>query len=218
MLSAMRIVLACSLSALVPPVAADVHQCLDDAGKVLLTDTVCPPGYRLNLTVRAHPAPAPALQQKPAVQQAMTSAVAAEPGVIDIPAIGSEAELARLEAENRRLQAALDEQRLDTLERRLDARADPPQTYGGLPVPLWIAPAIPVCRDGRHCPPRQETAKPIERPYQGCGTFGCTPTLTHAPWDAQQRHRAAQRSRNIADPSHTSLPRTAARRSASAHR
>ncbi|MCW5620045.1 MAG: hypothetical protein KIS79_02930 [Burkholderiales bacterium] len=149
----------------------------------------------------------------------MASPVTVKPDAIDTRASGTEAELARLQAENRRLQAAFHEQRLDTLEQRLDARGDSPQAYGGLPVPLWVAPAIPVCRDGRHCPPpRPQTAKPIERPYQGCGTFGCTPTLTHAPWDAQQRHRAAPRSRDIADPSHTSLPRAAARRSASAHR
>lgn len=212
MLFAMRILLVCMLSAFVPTAAADVHQCLDSAGKVLLTDAPCPSGYRLNLTVRAQAAPAPPVPQETA------SAAAVEPAAIDSRPLDAGAELARLEAENRRLHTALSERRLETLERRLDAFGDRSETYGGFPSPLWITPAVPVCRDGKHCAPRPRLGKPIERPYQGCGTFGCTPTFTHAPWDAQQRHRAAHRVRGTADPSHPSLPRTAVRRGTSVHR
>jgi len=162
------------------PAHADVFRCVggtDD--NVLLTDRPCPAGYRTELVVESvEPARLPA-----PLPQAPVEAAIANP----TPPRASEAapDLSRLEEENRQLREALADQRLDRIEQRLDDLADRPDTqvYGTIGVPIGV-PHTRLCRDGRrHCtsPPRKP--KVVERPYRGCGTFGCTPRIQRAPWD-----------------------------------
>jgi len=46
----------------------------------------------------------------------------------------------------------------------------------------------PRCRDGGRCgsPRAPRAPRVVEREAGGCGTFGCTPSLTRAPWDDER--------------------------------
>jgi hypothetical protein len=176
-------ILFCALSIAAMTSRADVTQCVDDSGKLLLTDAFCPPGYRANLVVSVPPpAPPPAL--------AMPSA--SEPDA-------AQGDVARLEAENRRLRDALAAQRLERLEgveRRLDALDEwpQPQVFGVMPGPLYALPRHRDCPDGKRCgsAPHPRRSEPVTRSREDCGTFGCTPSVIRSPWDGE---------RNAFDPS-----------------
>jgi hypothetical protein len=203
------------------PAAADVYQCLGAEGKMLLTDSACPPGYRTNLVV-SEPEP----QVVAAVPQPATGALPpadASAAAMDRRVLEAEAEAERLrdQLEIERLRSDLVRDRLDAIEDHLDAMYDPYTVYGGLAVPLLVTPKPRfhgphgkpdrlhdkpgklhdrrACRD---CRPRLVDGKPrdakprvVDRhASRGCGTFGCTPTITHAPWDFPRRgERRAQR-------------------------
>ena len=171
----LKLLLAGALSLIALPAHADVFRCVSAGDEVLLTDRPCPAGYRTELVVESVevPAPPPPTQAPGALPDGRSTAAAESPA------------RDRLEEENRRLREALAEERLERIEQRLDALADRPdlQVYGTVGIPIGVPHARP-CRDGsRHCisPPRPP--KVVERPYRGCGTFGCTPTITRTPWD-----------------------------------
>ncbi|HEY7760941.1 MAG TPA: DUF4124 domain-containing protein [Burkholderiales bacterium] len=192
---------------------ADVYQCIGATGKMLLTDSVCPPGYRTNLVVSdPQPQAVAAAPQPPAgaLPSATASAAAMDRRVLEAEA---EADRLRDQLEIERLRSELVRDRLDAIEDHLGALNDPQVVYGGLAVPLLVAPKsrfdaphgkLHDRRPCRDCGPRFDgktrdgsprhgrlrDAKPRIVPRQArrdCGTFGCTPTITHAPWDYPRR-------------------------------
>ncbi len=171
----LKLLLAGALSLIALPAHADVFRCVSEGDEVLLTDRPCPAGYRTELVVESVEVPAPPPPtQAPGALPDGRSTVAAESPARD-----------RLEEENRRLREALAEERLERIEQRLDALADRPdlQVYGTVGIPIGVPHPRP-CRDGsRHCISPPHPPKVVERPYRGCGTFGCTPTITRTPWD-----------------------------------
>jgi hypothetical protein len=175
--------LSCNLA------SAEVFQCLDEAGKILLTDAGCPPGYNVNLVVgEPRGVEDDELAYREQAEQRMALA--------DAERRAAEAEAARLRAElqAQRMREAPQEERMDTLDRKLDSLLERPQVYGGtavVPVPAlpWCGPAG---RPWVDCRPRPRPVKPpVARPHardaDRCGTFGCTPGITHAPWDDDRR-------------------------------
>ncbi len=163
----------------------DVRQCIDAAGSMLLTDAACPSGYRAVLVIDV---PAPSVTA-PVVQ--LPTPGPGQPSSEKAPSNeGTHAlELERLEAENSQLRASLAAQRLDRIEQRLDALAVWPEvhSFGVLPLPQRSVRGH-HCDGERRCdvsrvhrPPR-----PVERADGGCGTFGCTPSLTRSQWDRER--------------------------------
>lgn len=182
----------CSLCLTCAPSRADVRQCLGEQGSMVLTDAACPSGYREGIIVPSRPtaagrasahestqappgsaSPPQSLQQSPAGDRTETTP--------DTPA----RDLARLEAENRSAREALDAHRLERPEPRFDALDDRAHVefFGVLPAPLIALPGARHCRCG-DCAVRRPRS--VERPDGGCGTFGCTPTLTRTPWDGER--------------------------------
>jgi len=161
---------------------ADVSECVDQSGRVVLTDAACPEGFHARVVVpaplRAEPAP-DLSRQIPRVAPVLPAQDARGPE-------RTAAELERLNAENARLRDALQAQRLDRVEQRLDALGDwsAPQVFGTFPVPVYAFPHRRPCAHGK-CgaakPPRPPQR--VDRPDGGCGTFGCTPSVTRTPWD-----------------------------------
>jgi hypothetical protein len=169
---------------------AEVFQCVDAEGRVLLTDAGCPPGFNLNLVVAEPP-------------YSEDEAVAWREEAEDRAAL-AEAERRAAEAEAARLRAALEaerqhdgaqQDRIEALDRKLDALLDRPQVYGGAAV--VPVPALPWCGSGagrpwvdcrpRRDPPKARVFRPDAR--EDCGTFGCPPRITHAPWDDERMQR-----------------------------
>jgi hypothetical protein len=177
---------------------AEVYQCLDAGGKMLLTDSPCPPGYTANLVVGHPPSPEEdglayrdEAEQRAADEEARRRA--------------AEAEVARLRAElaTERRKDDVQQDRIDQLDRKLDALLQQPEVYGGTvyggtavaPVPGW-----PVCGPGGRpwvdCRPNRPGVEPkphVLRPEarnssngksaQDCGIAGCTPGITRFPSD-----------------------------------
>jgi hypothetical protein len=191
----MRIMLCAASSACVLAFAsaaagAEVFKCVDAGGKVLLTDAGCPPGYRVNLVVG----------DPRAAQDDLAYSEDAERRALEADARRreAEAEAARLRAElDAQRRQDLDQQdRLEALDRKLDTLLDRPEIYGGAAV--VPVPALPLCGpNGRpwvDCRPPRERPKPqVHRPGESsardpyCGIAGCTPSITHAPWDDERR-------------------------------
>jgi hypothetical protein len=210
-----------------PAARADVYQCIGAEGKMLLTDSACPPGYRTNLVV-SDPQPQ-VVAAAPQPTAGATPPASASTAAMDRRALEAEAEADRLrdQLEIERLRSDLVRNRLDAIEDHLDAMSDPYTVYGGLAVPLLVTPKPRFhgphgkpdrfhdkpgklhdrspCRD---CRPRlvdgkgrvdgkARDVKPRVVPRHArrdCGTFGCTPTITHAPWDFPRRgERRTQR-------------------------
>jgi hypothetical protein len=181
---------ACALALAPGSSGAEVFQCVDASGKVLLTDSGCPPGYRVNLVVGEPRSAQDDLAYSEDAQQRALDAEARN------RAAEAEAERlrAQLDAERRR---DLDQQdRLEALDRKLDALLDRPEVYGGTAV--VPVPALPLCGpNGRpwvDCrPPRERPKVQVHRPGENgardpyCGIAGCTPGITHAPWDDERR-------------------------------
>jgi hypothetical protein len=194
-----RPMLVIALLLAAPAARADVYQCIDAAGKVLLTDSVCPPGYRTNLVV-SEPQSVAAAPQAPSAQAAGVSDPA---GAMERRRLEAEAEadLLRDQLEMERQRSELARERLEAIEDKLDALADVPTVYGGVAVPLLVAPKLRpralhgksakphdrrLCRDcGSRFDAKRRVAPRDTR--RECGMFGCAPTLTHAPWDDQRR-------------------------------
>lgn len=187
----------CALALACTPAGGEVFQCVDESGRILLTDSGCPPGFSVNLVVGEPHSPEDELL---AYREEAEERAAA----LDAARLAAEAETARLRAEldERRWdeQAAqdrldtLDQDRLDALDRKLDSLLEQPQVYGG--TALVPVPALPLCGPGGRpwvdCRPRRERYKAqVYRPdsRQNCGTFGCPPGITHAPWDQERRLR-----------------------------
>ena len=195
-----------------PGAHADVYQCVDAAGKMLLTDSGCPPEYRVNLVV-SEPQPVPA--QPDALQSAAASPRAPSAGAAPAGDAAAAAERKRLDAEAEadllrdqlqleRERSELTRQRLEAIEGKLDALADPPAVYadwppvyGGVAVPLFVAPkAKHRGFHGKAAKPHDRRARIDRKPRavqearRDCGIFGCTPTITHAPWDERRREPA----------------------------
>ena len=214
----------------VPVAFAEVYQCVDADGRVLLTDAGCPSGYRENLVVATPP-------MRPEDQLAYQEELEARAAAADAQREAAQAEVRRLRAQLAAEQAYDDDQqaRIEALDRRLDSVLDAPQVYPGtaavvpLPVLPWCGatgrpgfdcrprvtprpqperrPPVPgVAERVRPHPPPHDRAAPHERrapkaaappgappppraqvrtpdPRESCGTFGCTPGITHAPWD-----------------------------------
>jgi hypothetical protein len=168
---------------------AEVFQCVDANGRVLLTDAGCPPGYNLNLVVGE-----PRLPEDEML--AYREEAEARAAVLDAERRAAEAEAARLRAEleAERRHGSTEQDRIDALDRKIDALLERPQVYGG-PVYGGTAvvpvPALPWCGPGGgrpwvDCrPPRAQPKSRVFRPdpRDSCGTFGCPPGITHAPWD-----------------------------------
>jgi hypothetical protein len=182
-----------------PAARADVYQCIDAAGKVLLTDSVCPPEYRTNLVV-SEPQSVAAAPQPPSVQTPPASepAAAMERRRLEAEA---EADLLRDQLEMERQRSELARDRLEAIEDQLDALADVPTVYGGVAVPFLATPKLRPralhgksaklkdsrpCRDCRSHVDAKRRVVPRETRRE-CGTFGCAPTITHAPWDDKPR-------------------------------
>ena len=179
------VTLFCGLSVAAVTSRADVTQCVDESGKLLLTDGPCPPGYRANLVVGVPPRVPPPGPAMPA---------ASEPDA-------AKGDTARLEAENRRLRDALAAQRLGRIDQRLDTFDDwpEPQVFGVFPAPLHALPRHVERPDGKRwgIKPHARHSKPVARSREGCGTFGCTPSVIRSPWHGE---------RNAFDPSQTRAP------------
>jgi hypothetical protein len=165
-----------------PFATAEVFQCVDAEGAVLLTDAGCPPGYVVNLVVGEPRRPDDELAW---VDQAEERAARAE---AERQAAEAEAARLRAELEAQRLREGMESDRIDELDRKLDDLLDRPQVYGG--AALVPVPALPLCGPGGRpwvdCRPPRAPGKPrIVRPdpHDRCGTFGCPPGITHAPWD-----------------------------------
>lgn len=181
----------CVLLALMAATAgAEVFQCVDAGGRVLLTDAGCPAGYTLNLVVA---------EPRYSEDDALAWRDDAEER-----AAQAEAERRAAEAEAAQLRAALDaerqrdgaqQDRIEALDRKLDALLDRPPVYGG--AALVPVPALPWCESGAgrpwvDCRPRRDPPKArVYRPdtSEDCGTFGCAPRITHAPWDDERVER-----------------------------
>jgi hypothetical protein len=166
----------------VPFAAAEVFQCVDSEGAVLLTDAGCPPGYVVNLVVGEPRRPDDELAW---LDEAEERAARAE---AERQAAEAEAARLRAELETQRLRESMRHDRIDELDRKLDDLLDRPQVYGG--AALVPVPALPFCGPGGRpwvdCRPPRAPGKPrIVRPdpRDRCGTFGCPPGITHAPWD-----------------------------------
>lgn len=196
-----------------PGAHADVYQCVDAAGKMLLTDSGCPPEYRVNLVV-SEPQPVPAQPGAPEAVAASPktpsagaapagdAAAAAERKLLEAEA---EADLLRDQLQLERERSELTRQRLEAIEDKLDALADMPAVYadwpplyGGVAVPLFVAPeAKHRGFHGKAAKPHDRRARIDKKPRavsqearRDCGIFGCTPTITHAPWDDRRREPA----------------------------
>jgi hypothetical protein len=171
--------------------SAEVFQCLDAEGKILLTDGGCPPGYNVNLVIGE---PGSAEDDDVAYREEAEQRIA----LADAERRAAEAEAARLRAEleAQRLREPPPDQRVEALDRKLDALLERPQVYGGtavVPVPAlpWCGPAGRPWVDCRPRPrPNKSNKSQVIRPQRDadrCGTFGCTPGITRAPWDDQRR-------------------------------
>jgi hypothetical protein len=176
-----------------PVAAAEVFQCVDAEGAVLLTDAGCPPGYTLNLVVGEPRGPDDGLAWRDEAEERAAQAEA------ERQAVEAEAARLRAELEAQRLRDSLQHERMEALDRKLDALLDRPQVYGG--AALVPVPALPVCGPGSgrpwvDCRPPRAHAKPrVVRPdpRDHCGTFGCTPGITRAPWDDDRSRRGQRR-------------------------
>jgi hypothetical protein len=177
---------------------AEVFQCVDAGGRILLTDGGCPSGYNVNLIVGE---PRSAEDDAIAYREEADQRLA----VADAERRAAEAEAARLRAalEAQRMHEGSQQDRIDALDRKLDTLLDRPQVYGG--TALVPVPALPWCgatgRPWVDCRPRPkpQAFRPeardlrpkaqVHRPEarDRCGTFGCTPGITHAPWDDERR-------------------------------
>lgn len=161
---------------------ADVYQCLDAAGKMLLTDSVCPSGYKTNLVVSDPEPRAVAAAPQPQAGEARAAEDAVARRVLKAEA---ESDLLREQLELERLRTQLARERLEAIENDL-AGLDQQTFYGGVAVPFFAGhkPRFhgkPGLKDGRGR--IDGKTRVISRPPRNCGTFGCTPTITHAPWD-----------------------------------
>jgi hypothetical protein len=156
---------------------------------MLLTDAGCPPGYNVNLVVAE-----PGFPHDDAV--AYRDAAEDRTAAADAERRAAEAEIRRLRAEleAERRHDATRQDRIDMLDRKLDALLERPQVYGGaavVPVPAlpWCGPSGRPWVDCR--PPRVQPKAQVYRPdpRDSCGTFGCPPSITHAPWDDRAGRR-----------------------------
>ncbi len=202
-----RPLLGIALLIATPAARADVYQCLGAEGKMLLTDSTCPPGYRTNLVVsEPEPQAVAAAPQPPTGVAEIAAAVVAALDRRAVEEAEAEAELLRDQLEIERVRSDLVRDRLDAIEDHLDALYDPYTVYGGFAVPVVVPKRFHghhgkpdrlhhksgklhdrhPCRD---CRPRLDAKRrdTARQARSGCGTFGCTPTITHAPWDAPRR-------------------------------
>jgi hypothetical protein len=124
----------CALVLTCAPADGEVFQCVDEGGRILLTDSGCPPGYSINLVVgEPHPPEDELLAYREEAEERAAAADAAR--------LAAEAETARLRAEleDRRWEeqaaqdrlGAPDQDRLDALDRKLDSLLERPQDRGG---------------------------------------------------------------------------------------
>jgi hypothetical protein len=190
----------CVLALAAEVAQAEVFQCLDADGHILLTDGGCPPGYTVNLVV-GQPRSAQADEDLAYREEAEQRIAAA-----DAERRAAEAEAARLRAQldaERMRDGSAPDDRIEALDRKLDELLERPQVYGG--AALVPVPALPLCgpagRPWVDCRPHpRPRLQPLPKPQpqahrpgtrdldrDRCGTFGCTPGITHAPWDDERR-------------------------------
>lgn len=192
------------------PAAGAVYQCVDASGRLLLTDSPCPAGYRSNLVVNEPPARAPSAEDA-ARRHAEAARDSAE----------AEAATLRQQLDEQKSREQAQGQRLQALDDKLDAVLRQQNTNPSLTVigpPVWAAPrALPPCDDRArglrdrpwvdcrpHAPRRDvgkeadkpptkaqaQAARQRERDYRReCGITGCTPSISHAPGDDARRAR-----------------------------
>lgn len=186
------------------PAAGAVYQCVDAGGRLLLTDSPCPPGYQSNLVVNEPPARLPSAEEA-ARRHAEAARDSAE----------AEAAALRRQLDEQKFRDQSQSQRLQALDDKLDAvlqQQNPDSSLTFIGPPVWTTPrALPFCDDrakGAHArpwvdcrphavkspagkvkPQAQATKRPERDVRRECGTFGCTPTITHAPGDEARRAR-----------------------------
>ncbi|HZP87529.1 MAG TPA: DUF4124 domain-containing protein [Burkholderiales bacterium] len=191
-----------ALAFAVAPAGATVYECVNAEGHVLLTDSPCPTGYQSNVVV---PEPSKGAAALPADSGAQASRDA------EARARAAEEEAARLrrQLEDERLKDLGERARVQALDEKLDAlleRQDYDYGYGGAvligPPIVGFDGSFASCGGGfghRDC--RAHSGKDFlhhkgflhhkerrfePRPFSlsgGCGIFGCTPTITHSPFD-----------------------------------
>jgi hypothetical protein len=171
------------------PVRAEIYSCAGDKG-VLFSDSPCPPGYRTNFAVDEPAIAPPSVERAEADRRLMQ---------LEAERQAAEAEAARLriELERERLTHDLAAQRLDELDRKLDALGEQPMVYGGAAVvPAWGgtfggALCSPGRRGFRDCagvhPSTRARIVPRD-PRTDCGIAGCTPNIVGTPWRGPTRH------------------------------
>ena len=195
MASRLLVPLACALAIVaVPPVAhAEVYQCAGPDGGLLLTDRACPAGYQTRFVVREvrrePPAAAP-VEPAPVPPRATSS------DVQRLGAAEAEADLLREQLELERLRRELIQEQLRLADRELETRYD--DTIGYSITGPILVPRYPIWHEKRGRPGKpcvdcdgaggKVEYKPRDR-WRDCGTFGCTPTITHAPSDSAGRTR-----------------------------
>lgn len=160
------------------PAQAAVYQCTGPNGEVLITDIGCPTGYSTDLVV-ADPPPT-----KPAAPAPRSAAPQPSPSA---PAMEAQHQT---ELELARLRAQLEQQRLDAMDRKLDALLETGPVYGGVVgVPIGAIKPFPLCkgRPGQvawvNCRPERGNRRPqvSRNPAPSCGIVGCTPSIIRRP-------------------------------------
>jgi len=188
--------LCLALGVWAPAARAEVYQCVDAGGALLLTDSPCPSGYQTRFVAReVQPkAPVSATAKPPPVPQSTAKSEAQL-----LASAQAEAALLRVQLETERLRLELVQEQLKLADRQLDAQAEP-TTVGYSVVGPVLVPAL-VRHPHKHgkpgrpcvdCRPRvlDDTVKVVARDrWSDCGMFGCTPRITHAPWDDAARAR-----------------------------
>jgi hypothetical protein len=192
--------LCLALGAWASAARAEVYQCVGPGGSLLLTDSGCPAGYQTKFVAREvqRPRPVEASAEAPPVPQSSAKSEAQR-----LAAAEAEAALLRVQLETERLRRELMLEQLMVADRQLEPRIDPTLGYsvvGPIVVarPLWYLPRhARHDKPGKPCvdcrpPVRDQSVEVIPRdPWRDCGMFGCTPSITHAPWDDAPRARDA---------------------------
>lgn len=169
------------------PAHAALYQCTGAGGETLFTDAGCPSGYTTDLIVPEaplppHPAAAPEAPAAPAVSTPQRAS-----------AVETDTALLEAERENARLRDELQQERLRTIDRKLEALLEAQSTSTAVGViPFGFAPnPFPACsaKPGQtpwvNCRPVRNEVKPrhdlkpkaVRGGAGACGIAGCTPGI-----------------------------------------
>lgn len=185
-----------------PAAFGAVYQCASPSGQVLLTDSPCPPGHETKFVAQdAQPVASAGASR----EEQPRSEPAAAADRTRLTAAEAEAAILRAQLEAERLRVELAHEQLRFIDRQLGAADDAPvigySVVGPVVVPGWPWRDWKAGKHGRPCvdcrPPAADfKPKIIPRDFgTGCGTFGCTPSITRAPRDDRRGPAAGNRLR-----------------------